>query len=183
MDGNGELTCDALADSIRENEPRLRALALRMLGDHHSADDAVQEACLRALRSIGRFRGDASMATWLYTITSNVCIDEWRRRRRRPVLAADTDDAGPSDVVADFADASVSRSGLTDALAGLSAPQREAFVLVEVWGFDYAEAGARLGVPSGTVASRLHRAKQAIRRYMDSAGEKPHGWLPLGEAA
>ena len=183
MDSIGDLTRDALADSISENQPRLRALALRMLGDHHSADDAVQEACLRALRSLGRFRGDASMATWLYTITSNVCLDEWRRRRHRPVLAAAPDDAAPSPVVADFTDASLFRAGLADALAGLSAPQREAFMLVEVWGFDYAEAGARMGVPPGTVGSRLHRAKQVLRQFLDSSGELPDRTLTLGEAA
>ncbi len=186
MDGrNGirELTAEGLADSIMENGPRLRALAFRMLGDRNDADDAVQGAYLRALRSLGGFRGDASMATWLYTITSNVCLDELRRRRHRPVLAVDSDDAAPSPVVADFADASVSRAGLADALAGLSTPQREAFVLVAVWGFDYAEAGAHLGVPPGTVGSRVHRAKQAIRQFLDSSEDRPHGWLPLDEAA
>ena len=184
MRDTDELESESLADAIAANGPRLHALAFRLLGDHHAADDAVQEAFLRALRSVGRFRGDASMATWLYAITSNVCLDECRRRRRRPVLVRESDDVGREAVTDDFAQASVDRAGLAAALAGLPASQRNAVMLVEVLGLDYAEAGARLGVSRGTIGSRLHRAKQAIRQVLDASGEPASSGAPLlGEAA
>jgi len=137
-----------------------------MLGDHHAADDAVQEACLRALRTLHRFRGDASMATWLYIITSNVCLDELRRRQRRPIAVDTSVDAPGQGVLADFADASADRAGIADALAALPASQRQAFMLVEILGLEYNEAGALVGLPKGTIGSRVHRAKKAIRQSL-----------------
>ena len=72
----------AFADLVRHYEPRLRALASRLLEDRDLTDDALQEAYVRAFKALGRFRGDSSLGTWLYRITYNACIDELRRGRR-----------------------------------------------------------------------------------------------------
>ena len=71
-----DASTDALSAAITDKADRLHALAVRVLGDHHAAQDAVQDACVRALVALDRYRGDASMGTWLYRITTNVCLDE-----------------------------------------------------------------------------------------------------------
>lgn len=152
----------ALSSAIVANRPRLLALAVRMLGDHHAAEDAVQEASLRALQSVDRFRGDASIGTWLYRITANVCLDELRRRRRVVIESSD-DGAHDEMAVSDFSEDAAARADLAGALAALPTAQREALVLTDVRGLNYAEASAVLRVPAGTVASRLHRAKETMR--------------------
>jgi len=156
----------ALVEAINANERRLRALALRMLGDHHTAEDAVQEASLRALRALDGFRGDASMSTWLYHITSNVCLDEQRRRKLRPIVMDTGDESTRQPVRDDFADACASSADLARALADLPAPQRQAVLLTDGLGLDYAAAGALLGVPKGTVGSRVFRAKRVLREAL-----------------
>ena len=174
----------ALVDAIETNERWLHALAFGILGDHHAAEDAVQETSLRALRALDGFRADASMSTWLRRILSNACFDELRRRRLRPMAMDMTDgasDVGP--VVADFAEATVAGADLDRALADLPVSQRRALILTDVWGLGYADAGALLGVPKGTVGSRVHRGRSAIREALaPSAGAGPRR-PSLGEAA
>ena len=160
-----ELKTEVLVATIRHHERQLHALAVRMLGDHHAADDAVQDAYVRAFRSLDRFRGDASMATWLYRITSNVCLDTIRRRR--PVQLDATEEVASLPVGDDVAESVTFRTVISNALAALPHVQRDALVLTGVIGFDYAEAGAALGIPEGTVASRLHRARHTMRRLLD----------------
>ncbi len=161
----------ALVEAICANERRLHALAYRMLGDHHAAEDAVQETSLRALRALGAFRGDASLATWLYHITSNVCLDEQRRRRVRPVAVDTGDESVPAQqpTGSDFAEASAARADLARALADLPPSQRHALLLTDGWGLDYAAAGAVLGVAKGTVGSRVFRAKRVLRDVLVSS--------------
>lgn len=153
---------DALAAAISSHERQLHALAYRLLGDHDLADDAVQDACLRALRALTAFRGDASMTTWLYRITSNVCLDALRRAH--PVVSdALVEETSARLVPADLAQKVAERADLGAALAALPPASRRALILTEAWGFDYAETAALLGVPKGTVASRVHRAKASLR--------------------
>ena len=159
---------DALSAAIDDHSARLHTLAARMLGDHHAAQDAVQDACLRALLALDRYRGDASMGTWLYRITTNVCLDELRRRKR-VVLEPSSDKGDEWLVQEDFSETLAVRGALADALAALPPGQRSALVLTDVLGYDYADAGALLGVPVGTVASRIHRAKQVVRTKLDHA--------------
>ena len=157
----------ALVEALETNERRFHALAFGILGDHHAAEDAVQEASLRALRALDGFRADASMTTWLQRIISNACFDELRRRRLRPTAVDMTDgasDVGP--VMADFAEATVAGSDLDRALAELPVSQRRALILTDVWGLGYEDAGALLGVPKGTVGSRVYRGRRSIREAL-----------------
>ena len=174
----------ALVEALEANERRLHALAFSILGDHHAAEDAVQETSLRALRALDGFRADASMATWLRRILSNACFDEIRRRRLRPMAVDMTDgasDVGP--VVADFAEATVAGADLDRALAALPDAQRRALILTDVWGLGYEDAGALLGVPKGTVGSRVYRGRRSIRESLAlSPGVGPRR-PSFGEAA
>lgn len=164
--GNETLRREALRLAIIANTPRLHALARRMLGDHHAAEDAVQDACLRACTALDRYRGDASMGTWLYRITANVCLDELRRRRR-VVVQPESDDGSRQMVEVDFSESVLRDSQVATALATLPRNLRAALVLTDVWGYTYADASAILGVPAGTLGSRVHRAKASMRAILE----------------
>jgi RNA polymerase sigma-70 factor, ECF subfamily len=153
---------EAFAALIKHYDPGLRSLAYRLLGDRDRMDDALQEAYVKAFRALPRFRGDAKLGTWLYRIAYNACLDELGRSRRAVQLPLDEAAEQPSSR-ADPGDAVASRRDLAAALAGLSSADRAAVLLVDAQGFDYREAGDVLGIPVGTVASRLNRARAALR--------------------
>jgi RNA polymerase sigma-70 factor, ECF subfamily len=154
---------DAFVALLREYDGRLRALAARLLvGLPDLVDDVLQDAYVSAFRALPRFRGDADMGTWLYRITYNACVDELRRARRRP---APMDVHGHERPSGDDFEARVSTNDLAlRALATLSMDQRAAVVLVDGEGVGFDTAAETLGVPRGTVASRVSRARAHIRR-------------------
>ena len=157
---------EALAVAIRADRRRLHAVAFRLLGSDDDADDAVQEACLRAVRALDRFRGEASLSTWLHRIVSNVCLDMLRRRRTPPGVPDDLD----RDPQPDVADGVAERGDLADAMVLLSPAERRTVVLADVFGLGHAEVAALLRVAPGTVASRLHRARRTLRDALVDTG-------------
>lgn len=159
----------AFADLVRHYEPRLRALAYRLLEDRDLTDDVLQEAFVRAFKSLRRFRGDSSFGTWLYRITYNACMDEVRRGRRVIPLMAEAD-AEPIDVRSGPEEAAIERRDLAAAMASLPPDMRAAVMLVDAEGLDYAAASRVLGVPPGTVGSRLNRARAILRVALGVSG-------------
>jgi len=159
----------AFTEVVRHYDHRLRAVAYRLLGDRAAMDDALQEAYVKAFRALPSFREDAGLGTWLYQITYRACIDHQRRESRHQVdsrIQVDStawsrpDTAAPT---ADPATTATSRTDLQRALAALPADQRAAVLLVDAEGLDYEAAAAVLGVAPGTIASRLSRARAALR--------------------
>jgi RNA polymerase sigma-70 factor (ECF subfamily) len=150
---------------VRHYDGGLRALAYRLLGDRDRMDDALQEAYARAFRALPRFRGESGLGTWLYRIVYNACIDELARGRRADEVSLDSVPER-ADRWPDPAEAVGGRSALADALAALAPHDRAAVLLVDAEGFDYAAAADVLGVPPGTVASRLNRARRILRRAL-----------------
>ena len=150
-----------LADAFAQHRAQLSAVAFRLLGDQHQVDDALQDAYVRAHRSLARFRGDAAVSSWLYRIVYTTCIDQLRRRRSTECLT-ESASSGPSpdEIVVDRIDL---RAGLAELAPGV----RQVVVLVDALGFDYIGAGEMLGVPTGTIASRLHRGRAALRHGFD----------------
>ena len=161
---------EAFAAVIRHYDADLRALAYRLLGNRDRMDDALQEAYMNAFRALPRFRGRSKLGTWLFRIAYNACLDELRRSRRAAQIPLD-DVGESSDPRPSVVDAVGSRRDLLAALSQLSPEDRAAVLLVDAQGFDYREAGEVLGVPSGTVASRLNRARAALRRTLTDHGE------------
>lgn len=149
----------AFTELVGRHERRLRTLAGRLLRDREQVDDALQEVYIKAFRTIGRFRGDANVGTWLYRITYNTCMDELRRRR--PVLV-DHDFDLPS-IEPGPAERYATASQVAHMLGRLSPDLRATVVLVDGYGLDYADASRLLDVARGTVASRLHRARRHLR--------------------
>lgn len=157
----------AFEELVRLHLADVYRFALNVVGDPTAAEDVVQEAFLKAYRALPRFRWQAKFSTWLFRITRNCAIDALRRnalqerlRRLAPVEAEKPD---PS-----------LRTALRAAVDDLPADLREVFVLVEVFGYSYPEAGSILGSPVGTVKSRMHRARQALTRSLsdeEDAGE------------
>jgi RNA polymerase sigma-70 factor (ECF subfamily) len=150
----------AFIEIVRRYDCELRRLAFRLLGDRDAMDDVLQEDYLKAFASIHRFRGHASPRTWLYRIVYNACLDQLRQRRRRSASEnVDTAARDPSPQM-DL------RLALADALAALAPEERAAVLLIDAEGLRYDEAAAVIGVPAGTIASRLSRARAALRRAL-----------------
>jgi RNA polymerase sigma-70 factor (ECF subfamily) len=153
----------AFADLVRHYERGLRALAYRLLGDRARMEDALQEAFVSAYRALPAFRGDSSPGTWLYRIAYHACLDELKRTRAVVDLQTVRDRAA---YVQDPVEAMSMREGLASALAELPLEDRAAVLLVDADGFDYRGAAEVLGVPEGTIASRLNRARRTLRRAL-----------------
>ena len=165
---------EAFATVIRHYDRGLRSLAYRLLGDRDRMDDALQEAYLKAFRALPRFRGDSKLGTWLYRITYNVCLDELERLSRAAhVSLANVPEPVETGPPAD--EALSERDALAAALEALSPEDRAAILLVDANGFDYRAAGEVLGVPAGTVASRLNRARAALRHSLSRPVEVAAG--------
>ena len=136
----------------------------RITGSASEADDACQEALIKIVRSLPRFDGRSTFATWAYRIATNASLDELRRRKRRPSLHAVGDE--PADVPDDSASRRVERIddqlAIDDALGALSDDFRVVVVLRDVVDLDYQEIATVLDLPLGTVKSRIARARSQL---------------------
>ncbi len=133
-----------------------------MAGNDADALDATQEALLAIVRGLPRFDGRARFSTWAYRVATNACIDELRRRTRRPVVGlpeVETDSHGADPRLDDTV---TDRLDLDAALAELPIEFRAAVVLRDVVGMDYAEIASVLDIPPGTVRSRIARGRAAV---------------------
>ena len=153
----------AFTDLVRHYDHRLRALAFRLLGDRAAMDDVLQDAYVKAFRALPAFREEAGLGTWLYRITYRACVDHHRREGRHVSEAAAGADLAARGAGAEPAATAVARADLARALAALPVDQRAAVLLVDAEGLDYDTAADVLGVAAGTVASRLSRARAALR--------------------
>jgi RNA polymerase sigma-70 factor (ECF subfamily) len=175
---------EAFGVLVRRYQGRAFRLALRVMGDEEQARDVVQEAFLKAYGSLGRFEGRSSFYTWLYRLVFNLCIDTKRRDRSSSWVewteeqsldlaagtpaakAADPESTGPS---AEF-ERSELRELMARAIDALPDDARRTLVLREVDGLSYAEIAESLGIPKGTVMSRLHYARRRVREALVEAG-------------
>jgi RNA polymerase sigma-70 factor, ECF subfamily len=165
---------DAFTALVRHYDGGLRALAYRLLGDRDRMDDVLQETYVRAFRGLPGFRGRSRVGTWLYRIAYNACLDELGRARRVVHLPL-ADVAEPADPGPGVAETVAWRRDLAAALAELAPADRAAVLMVDAQGFGYCDAGEVLGVPEGTVASRLNRARAALRHALEDPSEGVSG--------
>lgn len=145
---------------VRHYDGRLRALAHRLLGDAAAMDDAMQEAYVKAFRALPGFSGRASLSTWLYRITYNACIDELRHAEKAPLAEIPGWETASAD---DTEEEALRHVSVQAALASLPVEHRAVVLLVDGEGLSYREAAEVLGCRSGTVASRLSRARDSLR--------------------
>jgi RNA polymerase sigma-70 factor (ECF subfamily) len=157
---------DAFVELMGVYDRRLRSLAYRLLDDREAMVDAMQDVYVKAFQALPAFEGRSSIGTWLYRITYTTCLDVIEGRRRAP---REYDDADPPSLrlVPDPADEVARRADLAAALQSLSSEARAAVLMVDRDGYDYCSTATALGIPMGTLASRLSAARAALRRALD----------------
>lgn len=131
--------------------------------DRGHADDLTQETYLRALRGLRTFRGDTTARIWLFSVARRTVVDHFRRRGRRPAVAASLDDQAipldPTVPASPDASGAICVQMLVDSLDD---DKRTAFVLTQLHGLSYQEAADVCGVPIGTIRSRVSRAREHL---------------------
>ena len=155
------------AHRIVELIPRLRRYARALVRDRTRADDLVQDTLERAWNKFHLWRPGSDLRAWLFTVMHNVHVNQVRASRDHVML----DDEGAEMAVAATQGASLEIRDLENALALLPVEQREVLLLIALEDMSYAEVASALGIPIGTVMSRLSRAREKLRLLM-------HG-LPL----
>jgi len=148
---------------IIEHIPRLRRYARALAGDPASADDLVQDTLERALTKYERWRPDSDLRAWLFTLMHNVFVNQVRALRSRSALNLDA--ARELPVSGSQMDA-LRMHDIRAALHQMPSNQREVLLLVGLEQFSYAEAARILGVPPGTIMSRLSRAREKMRQVL-----------------
>lgn len=154
----------------------------RLAGNDADALDATQEALIAITRGLPRFDHRSAFSTWAYRVATNACLDELRRRSRRPVPGGDDDLA---DAVAARRDdrptletTTAHRLDIDAALAGLPEDFRAPVVLRDQLGLDYAEIAEVLDIPPGTVRSRIARGRAALARTLTAGNQDPSDGRP-----
>lgn len=156
----------ALDRLLRAHQPQIYLVCRRITGNDADALDATQEALIAVVRGLGRFDGRSRFSTWVYRIATNACLDELRRRKRRPLVGLPEHDGTPIEI----ADASTPDPGqqvadqteIDAALAQLAPDFRSAVVLRDICRLDYAEIAEVLDIPAGTVRSRIARGRAQL---------------------
>jgi RNA polymerase sigma-70 factor (ECF subfamily) len=160
----------AFEELVMAYQHRVFGVALRMLGNRAEAEDVAQEAFVRAHRALGEFRGDAKLSTWLYAITSRLCLNRLASGERRMARQGEDtllrlSDAGPRP------DAALERleleTALGRAIAELPEDRRIVVVLRDLEGLPYEEIAHVLELELGTVRSRLHRARAELKEKLE----------------
>lgn len=157
-------------------------LAYQYTQNREDAADVSQEVFLKLWRSLPSFRGESSLATWIFRITQNSALDLLRKRAGTPTvsLTVDSEDSEEESRERDLADPTVEHdpaaaaeqkertSAVRDAIASLRADHREILVLREMRGFSYTEIAEMLGLELGTVKSRINRARIQVKEFLES---------------
>lgn len=163
---------DGFADQIVALLPRLRRFGAALTGSVDAGDDVVQAACERALRARAQFEPGTRLDSWMFRIMRNLWIDQRRAQGRAGSAITEPE---VLEMVAGDDGRRVTEGRLTldavrEAMAGLPADQREVLAAVCIEGLSYAEVAAMLGLPLGTVMSRLHRARRSLGARLGLAG-------------
>jgi RNA polymerase sigma-70 factor (ECF subfamily) len=162
---------EAFDELVRQTYAATWTLAVRLTTNEEDARDVVQEAYLRAWRSIGRFRGDAQLSTWLYRITTNCASTHLGRgaKHRHEQLddEASVVDLRPQADPAGRAELSAVRSRLVDAIDALPDGLRAVVVLRDVYDLPHEAIAAELGISETAAKVRLHRARKRLREALD----------------
>ena len=173
----------AFEEWVAERSGEIYGLLFRLTENREEARDLTQETFLRAFQSIGRFRGEADLRTWIYRIAINQARNRWRwwrRRRRDSTVSLDaTQGKSNQPLIATLAEGSENPEqqtlaherevALRTALQKLGMSYRETVILRDIEGLSYEEIAATLGINVGTVKSRLARGRQELRRRLEGS--------------
>lgn len=152
----------AFDELVRLHRDRVFGICLRMMRDREAAYDAAQDTFVTLFRKADKYRAEAAFSTWLYRVTVNVCYDHLRRKKRMRTEQL-PDHLDPADPQAGDAFTSVElRPAIEEALDAIPPEFRAAVVLVDVEGLRLETAAQSLGVPVGTVKSRVFRGRKLL---------------------
>jgi RNA polymerase sigma-70 factor (ECF subfamily) len=175
---------------VRPYERRVYAAALAILRNEHDAEDAAQEAMLKAFKNIRQFRAEARFSTWLIQITVNEALMRRRRERTIPMEGIDDHRSGPGEAESDYAPRDFAdwreipsealerkevRQHLAEALAALDRKYREVFMLRDMEHLNIQETAEALGITVASVKTRLLRARLMLRDLLAAGWEQ--GWF------
>lgn len=174
---------NAFEGLVKEYEKNVYNLALRMTGDPEDAADMAQDAFIKAYSSLSSFRGDSKFSVWLFRIVSNLCLDFLRSRKRRPTVSLSVENDEGEDMEFEIADESQSpetlleqkltREAVRRGLDSLPPEQRQILLLREIQGLSYEEIAQVLELESGTVKSRIFRARKRLSAFLLQDGNIP----------
>ncbi len=177
----------AFTEFVRAHQTRVFQLVFRMLGNRAEAEEMTQEVFLTVFKSIDSFRGDSKLSTWLYRITANHCKNRIKYLGRRARGSKELDEAAEKGAVESASMETSARIERPDeavlgretenvvqnALAKLDEEHRTLIVLRDLEGMTYEEIQAVTGLAEGTVKSRLHRARLALKEHVEAAYARP----------
>ena len=173
---------NAFGQLVEAYQDKVYNLALRMCGNADDAFDLSQEAFFRAWRGLSGFQFESAFSTWLFRLTSNVCLDWLRAKKRRPTVSLTTLDDEGEETQLDVPDpgkspeelllAAEDRSALTKALNELPVEYRQILTLRAIDDLSYTEIAEVLHLREGTVKSRISRARLALRKKLLQNGTK-----------
>jgi RNA polymerase sigma-70 factor, ECF subfamily len=169
----------AFESLLHEARPRALVVAMKVLHDPDDAEDAVQEAFLKAWKSLSRFEGRSAFTTWIHRIVMNCSLDMLRRRACRPMASSTEDEHGerrrPEPATTETPERELVRNEARQlvhgALAELSPAHRQTVTLREIEEHSYEEIAQIAACPIGTVMSRLHHARRRLAEELKSAIE------------
>lgn len=167
---------DAFESLMSAYERKIYGLCLRMMGNRQDGEDAAQEAMVRIWQKLPQYRGEAAFSTWVYRVTASACTDAIRKRslRAQPSLEAmreegfEPQDGAPTPQQA--VENTERREAMQRAIAGVPEQMRSVFLLRDVHGLSVEETARTLNVSSGTVKSRLSRAREKIAAALRGCG-------------
>ncbi len=173
---------DAFEQLLTRYQSQIYRLCFRMAGNADDAQDLAQESFIKAWRNLPGFRYDCAFSTWLYRLTSNVCLDFLRAKKRRQVISLTVESEDGEEALLDVPDVQPlpeeqvltcdERSRLSRAMSLLEPQQRQLLTLRVVNDLSYAEIASALEIKEGTVKSRLSRAREALRKKYEKIGNE-----------
>lgn len=165
---------------VIENQRQVYTLALKMLGNEEDAYDLSQDAFIKAFKNLSKFRGDSKFSVWLYRLTSNLCLDFLRSRKRRPTVSTSFANDEDEERELEIPDERFSPEGVLEknelrrsvnaALESLPEDYRQIIILREINGLSYDEIAEVLSLELGTVKSRIFRARKKLCSIISKDG-------------
>jgi len=173
---------EAFEQLIEEYQKKIFNIALKLIGNYDDASELTQEVLIRIYRSIGKFKEQSSFATWIYSITKNVCYDELRKRKNKNIVSLDQDilcgedevqrqlpDTGPSP--GETVERNETVKIVNEAIQALSTEHKMVIVMRDIEGLSYEDIAKVLDCPEGTVKSRINRARKALKEILKNKRE------------
>lgn len=173
---------EAFEELIKQSQKRVFNIAYKMMGNYDDANELAQEAFIKAYKSIKKFKGNSLFSTWIYRITTNVCLDELRRRRNKKTISLDEEikyndgeikwqikdeSPGPEKI---FGEKEFKRL-VNQYIESLPVDYKTVIILRDIQGFTYKEIAEILNSPEGTIKSRINRARKALRDILKDKKE------------